>query len=328
MNTIIRLSVAILLIVVLALAAVLVFVIGLQPPASIMAGDGLPDVVTFRNPRVMPEGIEWWAEENVFLHGSFSQGTIFAVEDDGTSTPFIENDDFITTVGLHIDHATNRLLIAHGDFGVFQNRAPAGPSLSLYAYDLTTRDMLFFVDMSDLVESERHFTNDVTTDANGNAYVTDSFSSVIYRVTPDGEAEAWLDYEGFGEPGLGLNGIEYHPDGYLIAANMNDQRWFKVPVDDPSGVTEIVLSEPLATDGLILHPSGALLAVSDGRVVAVTSDDDWATGTVVAESTNEGTGSATTLALREEEVYVLVAQLRNPLAIDYSIVRVTWNNAF
>lgn len=320
-----RLVLAIAALIVGAVLAVLLLV-G-TPAATVMSDDGLPAVITFRSPRVMPEGLEWWgsAESGVFLHGSFTQGTIFAVDDAGTSTPFIENPDFVTTVGLHIDRANDRLLIAHGDFSVFQNRTPSGASLSLYAYDLETRELLFFVDMSALYNSPRHFTNDVTTDAAGNAYVTDSFSPVIYRVTPEGEASVWLEYAGFGAAGLGLNGIEYHPDGYLIAANMNDARWFKVPVDDPQAVTEVMLSEPLASDGLLLHPSGLLVTVSEGQVFAVTSGDDWAAGTVIARSTNTGIDSATTLALREEAVYVLVAQLGNPIAIDYTVARVEWD---
>lgn len=305
----------------LILVGVVVVIVAMPPDSTTLSDDGLPAVITFRNPRVMPEGIEWYAEESVFLHGSFTQGTIFAVSDNGTSTPFIENDDFVSTAGLHIDTKTNRLLIAHGDMGAFQNRPPTGASLSLYAYDLATREPLFFADMSNLYVSERHFTNDVTTDADGNAYVTDSFSPVIYRVTPTGEASVWLEHQGFGQAGLGLNGIEFHPDGYLIAANMNEGRWFKIPVDSPADITEIQLGEPIHTDGLILHPSGALVSVDEGRVVWLTSTDDWATANVTAADT-EGLDGATTLALRGETVYAIVAQLRNPIALDYRITRV------
>lgn len=303
------------------LGALVAFVIK-QPPSPLLSQDGLPANITFRNPRVMPEGIEWHAADGVFLHGSFTQGTIFAVNDAGVSIPFIENAAFVSTAGLHIDQTNNRLLIAHGDMGAFQNRPTAGASLSLYAYDLATRHVLFFADMSDLYPSERHFTNDVTTDADGNAYVTDSFSPVIYRVTPDGEASIWLENDGFGQQGLGLNGIEYHPDGYLIVANMNEGRWFKIPVGSPQAVQEIQLSEPIHTDGLILHPSGMLVSVDEGRVVWLTSTDDWETGVVSAVSVTEGLEGVTTLALRGDVVYAMIAQLRNPIALDYRIVRV------
>lgn len=307
----------------LILAAFLL--IGLDAPPITLSEDGLPATINFRNPRVMPEGVEWWEDGAVFLHGSFTQGTIFAVTDSGESSPFIENPDFVTTVGLHIDHARQRLLIAHGDIAVFRNQEASGASLSLYVYDLPTRELLFFTDLSNLYDSARHFSNDVTSDDAGNAYLTDSFSPVIYRVTPEGEAEAWLEYEGFGQDGLGLNGILYHPDGYLIVANMNESRWFKVPVDDPQAVSEIEFDEPVFTDGLLLHPSGAIISTNEGEVVAVVSEDEWASAAILARSSNADLEGITTLTLRDEDVYAIIGQLRNPLAFDYRIHRIIWD---
>ena len=53
----------------------------------------------------------------------------------------------------------------------------------LLAFDLATGKKQHAVELDKLVEGQ-HFCNDMTIDGDGNVFVTDSFSPVIYRVDP------------------------------------------------------------------------------------------------------------------------------------------------
>jgi len=170
----------------------------------------LPDLVLAKQPSLHPEGVEWDAVNGRFLVGSLTQGTVFAVADDGTVTPFATSDNLaMGSVGIHIDKSTNRLLVAHSNPLVLGDAEVIGVA-QLGIYDLATGEELHFVDLTALgALGGRFFANDVTSDADGNAYVTNSLSTVIYKVDQRHRLSSrWLSV-GRGEPEsrLGQNSI-------------------------------------------------------------------------------------------------------------------------
>jgi sugar lactone lactonase YvrE len=287
---------------------VLVAVLAGAPLA--LAQDGaLPDRIDVEREGFHPEGIEYDAAGERFLLGSLTEGTIFAVTDDSTITPFIEDPDLLSSVGIHIDVAGGRLLVANVDRGVLAGEAPRGPAISLLAYDLESGERLFFTDLTTFDPEAGHFANDVTVDPDGNAYVTDSFFPVIYKVDPEGEASIFLQNEAFASDQFGLNGIDYHPDGYLLVARSDTGALFKVPLDDPEAFAQVELDTPVfGADGIVLRPDGALAVVGQNQsVFLVRSEDGWQTGSIVEAASLEQ--PATTAAIREGEVYAIFAQL-------------------
>jgi sugar lactone lactonase YvrE len=269
----------------------------------------LPDLVMAMHPGLHPEGIEWDAENERFLVGSLTEGTVFAIADDGTVTPFIEDENLMASVGIHIDQRNNRLLVASSDLAATGDPAMNGSAL-LGAYDLTTGEQIYFADLGALLPEGRHFANDVTADPEGNAYVTDSFSPVIYKVTPEGEASIFAENELFAIEGFGLNGIEYHGHEYLLAAVSGSQSLYKVPFADPTDVTAVELSEPFSGDGIIINPEdGHLFAVattaSGSELLELASDDEYVTAEVVNRAVLDATLSPSTATIRDGAVYVV-----------------------
>lgn len=283
--------------------------------------------IVFELPNVQPEGVVYDEAGARFLFGSLTQGTIFEITEGGVPEPFIEDDQLSSTVGIHIDAANNRLLVPNSEAGVFTDPSALGAA-GLASYDLESGERIFYADLAALLPEGRHFVNDVTVDADGNAYVTDSFSPVIYKVDLEGNAEVFLEDDQFTSETFGLNGIDYHPDGYLLAAVTGNGALFKIPLDDPSTFSEVVLSEPLGIDGMVLLPDGgAFYAVAttfeespEGMqsLVGVSSSDDWATGEVTAR-TDTG-GNATTIALRDGIPYYINAYLNDTTIEEYQIV--------
>jgi sugar lactone lactonase YvrE len=268
-------------------------------------------VVNF--PGLFPEGIEWDVVGNRFLLSSLSGQGINAVADDGTITPFAIAENGLSAVGIHIDEASNRLLVDYSDASVFGNPDATGTA-GLGIYDLTTAELIHYVDLGALYEG-KHFANDLTVDAEGNAYVTDSFSPVIYKVTPEGDASIFIENENLGNPNFGLNGIDYHPDGFLLASVGGSASLWKIPVDDPTTLSQVEVSEPFGADGMVLDDEGNLIAVAsftgeDGsqrqEIISVSSTDDWATATIDQRVESQ---DATTAAIRDGAVYVIYAQL-------------------
>ncbi len=291
------------------------------PEATQTAGEQ----IVINQAGIRPEGVEYDAAHSRFLFGSLSEGTIFQLEEGGEAEPFIEDEDLVSTVGIHIDAANNRLLVCNSDAGVFSDSNATGMA-GLAAYDLDTGERLFIADLGALLPDNRHFANDVTVDADGNAYVTDSFSPVIYRVDMEGNAEIFIENEMLTNENFGLNGIDFHPDGYLLAAVGGSSSVVKIPLDDPDSLAAVELSEPLSIDGMVLAPDGgafyAVATTSNGtqELVEVISDDDWATATVTSRV--ETGGNATTVTLRDGIPYYINAKLGDPEAQQYEIVPV------
>jgi sugar lactone lactonase YvrE len=163
------------------------------------------------------------------------------------------------------------------------------------------------VDLNAIAPEGRHVANDVAVDADGNAYVTDSFSPVIYKVDPDGNASVFVTDPQLGNENLGLNGIAYHPDGYLIAAVTGAGTLVKIPLDNPTGLTPVQIDSPVPGDGLIFDSEGNLIAVgaqADQKVYKLSSEDEWATATVAG--TYAASQLVTTAAVGEDDApYVL-----------------------
>jgi hypothetical protein len=186
-------------------------------------------------------------------------------------------------------------------------------------YDLETGERQNMIDLQ--ADGGRHFINDIAVDGEGNVYMTDSIAPIIFKVDTEGEASILVKDERFiGEVDFGngpfpyaLNGIAYHPDGYLIVASSANNALFKVTMGDMIQVTPVELEQPIVfPDGLVIKPDGQLIVVSglSQTVFLLTSDDNWASATTAValpvESNVQLGQTATTAAVRDGEVYTLL----------------------
>ncbi|ENZ5479445.1 hypothetical protein ACGU0V_005239 [Serratia marcescens] len=112
-----------------------------------------------------------------------------------------------------------------------------------------------------------------------------------------------------------LNGIVYHPDGYLIAADYTRGLLWKVTLDNASAISEIRLPQRLkGPDGLRLKNAHELVIVQSypgrkggmsGNVTLLASYDGWASAHLAAVATPPGLDGPTGAALRDGEVWVV-----------------------
>ena len=270
-----------------------------------------PDLIRIQDPGLHPEGVEYDEAHSRFLVSSVTSGTVTEVRDDGSHSVFVQDPDIVSSIGIHLDQARGRLLVANSNVASFQG---GDGHAMLGSYDLASGDRRFMADLGGAIdESGAHFANDVTVGPDGTAYVTDSLTPVIYAVSTDGEVSV-LVRDGLLAEGGFLNGIDYHPDGYLLVAHGDAQELIKVGLGADPVVTRIVTPEPFGADGLSLMADGRLVAVvsigegesARSEVLFLTSDDDWATAEIVARA--DAADAATTAAIRGDAVYVIDAR--------------------
>jgi len=297
-----------------------------------------PDKITINRPALYPESMTFDATNNRFLLGSLTAGAIGQVQDDGAYTAFADDAQLVSTTGILVDESRNRVLAAVGDLAGNSTRTSSATQYQLAAlasFDRSTGQRLAYVDLGGLRPGGAHFANDVAVDNQGNAYVTDSFSPIIYKVDAQGKASVFLEDSRLAAPAgnFGLNGIVFHPDGYLLVAKYDEGLLYKVPLANPSAFTQVAASTPFTSaDGLLLADNNTLLIAANGQtnaVLRVRTTDEWATATT-AGSYATGNVFPTALARRGAEVYVLQSHVdallagQNPVVAQFGLQKITF----
>jgi sugar lactone lactonase YvrE len=270
---------------------------------GLSASAALPDVVKFVQPGLYPEGTQYDSQSGRFLVSSQTAGRIGQVTGDiaatdttntGIYTIFADNDQLISTIGLNLDASRNRLLAAVSDPGYNQGRttpATEGKLAALAIFNRSTGTLGQFINLSGLPLADAtkpHFANDIAIDAQGNAYVTDSYAPIIYKVSFDakgnGTASVWLSDPALSAPAgmFGLNGIVYHPSGYLLVAKSNEGKLLKIRIvnNQPGTLTTVALPTGLSLqgdDGLQLFDNTTLHVVcnAQGKVYRLKTTTDF-----------------------------------------------------
>lgn len=277
--------------------------------APSFAGD-----ITFSSELSYPESFSYSAKQDVFLLGSVTQGLVAKVDKTGGYTPFIADDRLVSTVGLLVDDASNTLWVTNSDpgAGLRTNATTQGKLAAIATYDATTGKPLAYYDLGSLAEGS-HFANDIALDAAGNAYITDSFAPLVYRIDRQGKASVFAQSPLFlsGE-GFNLNGIAWHKDGYLLVGKYNSGELFRISTTDPTDIRQVQLPEALTgADGIRLIDDQHLLVVQNlgkDRIVELASTDGWQSATIVRTEPSE-VSMPTAAAMVGADIYVLNSRL-------------------
>ncbi len=272
------------------------------PAAPTATTETLPAVIVANRTGFIPEGVEYDMANGRLLTGSLAEGSVFEIGPDGQVTEFVNDAELVSSVGIEADEAYGRLFVANADRSVFQGEGQGQAKLGVY--DLSTGSRIAMVDLASTVtdppEDAAYFANDVAVADNGTAYVTDTRLSAIYEVSTEYEASL---LHRFDDGGSGPNGIVYHPAGFLLVAR--GATLWKVPVDDPTTLSEVVVAEEITgQDGMVWSAMRLVIVSNDAnRVVALRSEDEWGTAEVVGVGAYEP--QATTAAVVGDAIYVV-----------------------
>ncbi len=267
-----------------------------------LSGAGVPDRIVAERGGFIPEGIEYDNLNQRFLTGSLADGTVYEITASGALIAVVTDPELMASVGIEVDEVRNRLLVTNSD-----RSSPTGAA-KLGVYDLSDGTRLAMIDLAASIENKaadsNHFANDVAVSAAGIAFVTDSRQGIVYKVDRYYKASVLIDFDD--DSGFGLNGIEYHPAGYLILVSPGSGQLIKVPVDNPHRWSLVELDFPATGgDGLVWASDGSLASISNSRssVSKYRSDDHWASARLVGMASFEG--QATTGAAVGDDIYVV-----------------------
>jgi DNA-binding beta-propeller fold protein YncE len=278
------------------------------------------DSITINKPALYPEGIDYNPKTDKFIVGSFRDGGVYEIDSDGSYHKIINDERLNSVLGVRVDVKRNRLLVVNSDIGSSINSYGGGPkkSASLGIYELSTGKNIDFINLGKLLPNKNHLANGMTLDSEGNIYVTDSFSPVIYKIDTSGHASIFLQSERFLGEGINLNGIVFHPNGYLLAVKKGEGVLFKIPLDKPQEFS--VIKSPrkfIGGDGLVLLNNKELIVIANRAageitetVFSLSSTDDWVT-TKVTKELKFGKVYLTTGVMRKDKLYVMHSNLKS-----------------
>lgn len=301
----------------------LFFTITLAVVLTACNGNSLtPDLVKFNSSTLYPEGVDWDSTNKRFLVTSIRKGEIGSVKDDGSYWVFAKDSRMVSSVGIRIDEIRDRVLVCNSDPGAGEKSSPAttGKLAGLAVFQLSTGNLMKYIDLARGIDGA-HFCNDLTIDSDGTAYITDSFSPIIYKVDINYNSSVLINDKTFSGKSFNLNGIVVK-DNYLLVVKMNSGQLFKVPLDNPASFNEVKLKEKFpGADGLLLKPDGSLILIANNNahvgipastatnaVFKLTSSDNWASASVTGKKST-GDVFATTGTLRKDSIYVMHAML-------------------
>lgn len=266
-----------------------------------------PEKVTVMFENLRPEGIEYNKNNNTFLLGSLTMGDVYEVDFEGNYTNFTNDENLQASAGIHIDYKGDRLLVTNLDPTAFTG----GKSVAaVNIYKLSTKEKIKEVSFLDVLPEAAFFTpNDITVDEVGNIYITDFFGNAIYKVNQDYQASVFSN-----SPALvGPNGIDFHPDGYLLVSNLLAGQLLKIPVDKPNELVAVDIDDKrfAGMDGIFYKADGKLVGITSNEdLIEITSSDDWATAQV--EHSKALSSPGTTVAVTPEgKHYALLTDVAN-----------------
>ena len=275
------------------------------------------------SPALYPETLALSPQSNQFLVGSLREGAVYEVGLDGQVRKLVADPRLSSVLGIAVDARSGRLLATNSDLGAGIRRSARGPKkeAGVGVYDLASGRALQYVDLARLLPEAEHLINGITLDSQGNAYATDSLSPVIYKVEPAGKASVFLQSEEFRGPGINLNGIVFHPKGFLLVVKKSSGALYRIPLADPQRFAPVQLpTNFVGADGLQLVGDEQLVLIANKTPAAapqaafvLASSDDWLSAKVV-ETQPLGDVYPTSCAVRDGKLYALSSHLDEWLA--------------
>ncbi|TWR31534.1 gluconolaconase [Mucilaginibacter pallidiroseus] len=287
---------------------------------------GLSKFATAQTPRIdikvkglYPEGTVYDAAQAKFFVSSVVDGTIGTVDKQGKYTKFYQDKSMRSTYGMKVDAKRNRLWVCVSDanYSQYSDSSTFKKLGRLIALDTKTGKKVADIDLAKLYNG-KHFINDLTLDEAGNAYVTDSFSPVIYKVDANGKASVLAQSDLWKGEDIGLNGIVYNPAGFLLVADGRAGAIYKVDIKNAKAINKVKIDQFLpGADGMLLQDNNTIVLVQNkgvDKIFQIYSIDNWQTAKIkAATAATDRFQQPSTATMADGKIFVLNSKL-NELA--------------
>ena len=317
---------------------IMLFTASTNAAAESLKSTVFPETIKIEGIAQNPEGIEYNKKDNTFLLSSLNAAPIIKVNLDGTFKPFTSGEKFpLSTAGLEIDYKRNRLLVAGFNGKESFDNDPATKGVAqLRVYNLETGVIEKDINLSSVIpDASAYFANDLAVDDKGNVYISDWYAKVIYKVDLEGKVTLfWTNKTGIlGGP----NGLDFHPEGYLLVSllNVNDKFLYsdyglvKIPVNDPKSakLVEFSGSGYAGFDGMFINEKGNIVGITNnGKVlggnvfIELSGKNDWKSAKVI--NYKNITASTTVAVTPDNKHYVINQDFSNKLQKKWRIEQI------
>lgn len=274
-----------------------------------------------------PEGIDYDSKNEKFLFSSLYKGAIYAMNTKGEVSTFATSTKLVLPTGIYTDEVRNRLIVANADLGISQKSTAgsAGSVATVSIFNLTSGELIKEIDLKNFTPNTGSCPNDIAVDTNGNIYITDSFSPIIYKLDKNYAASVFATNILFQpKPNeFGLNGIVFHPDGYLLVVKTDTSTLLKISLSNPATITEVTETTFSAPDGIELDKNNNLVIVENGlglgKTYTFSSTNNWTSAVKISETNIGKEDFPTTASLASDgNVYVISSKLGKLLSGDKS----------
>ncbi|KAH0450412.1 hypothetical protein IEQ34_021104 [Dendrobium chrysotoxum] len=291
---------------VLATAIPIALIASLERAATATNGS-----LRYRSGGWLRECAKWDHARRRFLISTFFDGGVAEIRlpaiSDGSELQertFIADADVAgnASVGILIDAKRDRLLVVYAEVMGLSSAAVA-------AYGLESGERFFLTRLS-RPDDEPSFADDVAVDDDGNAYVTDTKANKIWKVGSNGEllsiirSNIFVQKKEWYRTFVGINGIVYHQNGYLLVVHTAGGYLFKVDIKTEDVRVVEVTGSLLLGDGLELLSPTKLVVAGTPSARILESFDDWNTATVTKRFIGPLHRIATSATVKEGKVYL------------------------
>ncbi|HEX8013975.1 MAG TPA: SMP-30/gluconolactonase/LRE family protein [Flavobacterium sp.] len=274
-----------------------------------------------------PEGIDYDSKNQKFLLSSLQKGAVYTMNPKGEVSVFATSPKLVLPTGVYTDEIRNRLIVANADLGISQKSTAgsAGTIATVSIFNLTSGELIKEINLKNFTPNAGSCPNDIAVDNNGNIYITDSFSPIIYKLDTNYNASVFRENTLF-QPRpneFGLNGIVFHPDGYLLAVKTDTSKLLKISLTDPENITEVTGTTFNAPDGIELDKNNNLIIVENGlglgKTYTFSTTNNWLSAAKINETNIGKDEFPTTAALATDgNIYVISSKLGQLLSGDKS----------
>jgi sugar lactone lactonase YvrE len=278
-------------------------------------------VINMTPARFFPEGVTVDRNGNFYI-GSMDLGAIYkGTADNPTAAPFIPagSNGLVSVLGMYADDPTNTLWVCSSDAGNGQRTGMA--PVALKAFNLTTGDPTASFNWPAPTGTPipnttvNGFCNDVTVDADGNVYATDSWYPRIVRLRKGMTAmDVWVNDPVLGAGQWHLNGLDVdQSSGNLFVFDQGSDaqsgKLFRIPITSTGAagtITQITMPAALKhPDGLkVIAPNLIAMGEAAGAMSLIKVTNN--TGTV--STVISGLRGVATLALHQASAWVVEGQ--------------------
>jgi sugar lactone lactonase YvrE len=255
--------------------------------ASRGGANELPDTYFLPDDALYPEGIAADDKSGDFYVSSVADGSIYRGNVSSSDAELFlrgGEDGRTSATGLKLD--AGRLFVAGAGTGM------------VFVYDASSGDLIRSFEAQGV--DKPAFLNDLAITQTGDAYITDSFVPILWRVPAEevkssstpGELEPWLDltntpikYENAPNP-FNLNGIVATPDPrFLLTIQSNTGNLYRINIEDKD-VRQVDLGGETLTqgDGLVLTGNTLYVIRNQGFITKITLDNMFKSGQVEGDT--------------------------------------------